>query len=101
MAFDPEAAAAQVLEALLTRRYAEFRYDGGTYLIQPDNNKGCDYVSIWRTSPKAACLGQALYDIFDGVDLSAVRELLALPCLGGRSFLARLEAGEILWSVEG
>lgn len=77
-----------VLTALQTRRCAEFRIGGESYLIQPDNNKGCDYLSLWRTGARPARLGEAMYDILYGVDADAVSELLHLPCIRGQSLLA-------------
>ena len=87
----------RVLALLQTRRSAEFRAFGKRYLIEPDSNKGCDYLSIWRVSPPAVCLGRALYDVFDGVDEAAVRELLALNCIEGQSCLDRIVSGDVEW----
>lgn len=86
-----------VLELLRVQRYAEFRAFGKRYLIEPDSNKGCDYLSVWRVSPPAVCLGRALYDVFDGVDAGTVRELLTLNCIGGRSCLDLIASGELEW----
>ena len=83
-----------VLNALLARRCAEFRINGEDYLIQPDNNKGCDYLSLWRTSPRPERLGEAMYDILYGIDGDAVSELLHLSCIRGKSLL---NCGEIQW----
>ena len=94
MPADAEAAVQRVLEGLETRRYVEFRMGSERYLIQPDNNKGCDYLSLWRTEPSPACLGRALYDVMDGPDADTVRELLEQPCIRGKSFLACLALGE-------
>ena len=92
-----EAAVQRVLALLQTRRSAEFRAFGKRYLIEPDSNKGCDYLSLWRVSPPAVCLGRALYDVFDGVDEAAVRELLRIPCIEGQSCLSLLASGEPEW----
>lgn len=86
-----------VLSALLTRRSMEFRAGGETYLIQPDNNKGCDYLSLWRTGPRPARLGQVMYDVMYGVDDDAVSELLRLPCVRGESILQRIQSGAVEW----
>ena len=90
-----EAAVRSVLESLLTRRCYEFRWGKERCLIQPDNNKGCDYLSLWRTDPSPACLGRALYEVMDGFDADTVRELLEQPCIRGKSYLERLAAGEL------
>lgn len=86
-----------VLHSLLTRRCAEFRLMGEAYLIQPDNNKGCDYLSLWRTSPRPERLGEALYDVMYGVDADAVSELLHLRCIRGQSVISYAQSGRIEW----
>ena len=86
-----------VLDALLTRRCAEFRLRGEAYLIQPDNNKGCDYLSLWRTSPRPERLGEALYDVMYGIDGDAVAELIRLRCIRGRSVLEATQSGAAEW----
>lgn len=93
----PEESVQAILKALEARRSLEFRCCGETYLIQQDNNKGCDYLSLWRTGSAPVRLGEALFDIFDGVDADAVRELVNLPCLHGRSLLQHLQAGAVRW----
>ena len=97
MAETDDAAVQRVLSALLTRNYAEFRCGGETYLIQPENNKGWDYLSIWRTGAMPVCLDRAFFDLRCGIDADTVSELLHLPCIQGRSFLDRLSCGEIEW----
>ena len=86
-----------VLNALNKRRCAEFRLNGESYLIQPDNNKGCDYLSLWRTEPRPARLGEAMYDVMYGIDEDAVSELAHLCCVHGRSVLDYAHSGEIEW----
>ena len=86
-----------VFSALLTRRCAEFRLMGEDYLIQPDNNKGCAYLSLWRTSPRPERLGEALYDVMYGIDEDAVKELLCLPCIDGQSILSYAQSGAVEW----
>ena len=92
-----DAAVQRVLSALLTRNYAEFRCVGETYLIQPENNKGWDYLSIWRTGAMPVCLDRAFFDLRCGIDADTVSELLHLPCIQGHSLLDRLSHGEIEW----
>ena len=86
-----------VLNALNARRCAEFRLSGEEYLIQPDNNKGCDYLSLWRTSPRPERLGEAMYDVMYGVDEDAVSELLRLRCIRGQSVLSYAQSGHVEW----
>ena len=66
---------------------ADFSLRGVPYIIQQENNKGWDYISIWRLEPRAACLARSLFDIFDGIDGGTVDDLLSQPCLDGKSFL--------------
>ena len=87
----------RVLDALLARNFAEFRCGGETYLIQPENNKGWDYLSIWRTGAMPVCLDRAFFDLRCGIDADTVSELLHLPCIRGCSFRDRLSSGEIEW----
>ena len=87
----------RVLGLLTTRHFAEFRCGGETYLIQPENNKGWDYLSIWRTGAMPVCLDRAFFDLRCGIDADTVSELLHLPCIQGHSFLDRLSSGEIEW----
>lgn len=86
-----------VLDSLLTRRYAEFRLSGETYLIQPDNNKGCDYLSLWRTSPRPERLGEAMYDVMYGIDEDTVSELVHLRCIRSQSVLEYARSGAVEW----
>ena len=86
-----------VLNALNERRCAEFRINGESYLIQPDNNKGCDYLSLWRTSPRPERLGEAMFDILFGIDADAVSELVRLCCIRGHSVLDWAQSGGLEW----
>ena len=75
----------ELKSALLADRMAEFELRGVRYLIQQENNKGWDYLGIWRISDPPDCLGRALFDLCDGVDEASVEELLSLPCIEGRT----------------
>ena len=86
-----------VLNALLTHRCAEFRLSDEEYLIQPDNNKGCDYLSLWRTSPRPERLGEAMYDVMYGIDEDAVSELLHRSCIHGQSVLSYAQSERVEW----
>ena len=70
---------------ILAGRMVEFSYGGKTYLIQQENNKGWNYLSLWRSAPEPACLGRAFFDIFDGVSEATIEELFSLPCIEGRT----------------
>lgn len=88
---------ARLLAALNARHFAELRCGNETYLIQLENNKGWDYVSIWRSTPKLEGLGRVLFDVFDGVDTDTVREVLRLPCIHGKSLLQLRQSGKLEW----
>ena len=87
----------QVLNAVHSAGCAEFSVGSETYLIQPENNKGWDYLSIWRTGAMPVCLDRAFFDLRCGIDADTVSELLHLPCIQGCSLLDRLSCGEIEW----
>ena len=88
-------AVGRVTELLRTRHWAELSCRGETYLIQPENNKGWDYLGLWSTGSAAFCLARAFYDEPGEPDADAVRELLSEPCIRGESCLALLERGEL------
>ena len=87
----------RVTERLAAGHIAEFRSGGEDYLIQQENNKGWDYISVWCTGSGMECLGRVLFDIMDGVDADTVTELLSLRCIGGQSILEREQCGSIEW----
>ena len=64
-----------IVEAIITKGFAEFSCQGETYLIQQEQNKGCHYLSLWRLTPDAVCLCRAGFDVFDGVSEETIREL--------------------------
>ena len=74
-----------IIDELLCGHMVEFSYRGKRYLIQQENNKGWNYLSLWRTAPDPACLGRAFFDIFDGISKETVEELFSQPCLEGRT----------------
>ena len=75
-------------DRLLSGGIVEFSFRGKEYLIQQENNKGWNYLSLWRTAPDSVCLGRAFFDIFDGVSPETIEELCSLPCIEGRSLRA-------------
>lgn len=66
----------KILKELELRHCFEFARDGKAYLIQPDGNKGCHYLSLWQTGSAPVQVCHALYDIFDGIERETVAELL-------------------------
>lgn len=75
----------EAVETILAGRLVEFSCGGSAYLIQQENNKGYNYLSIWRTRPDYVCLDRVFFDIEDGLDGETVRELLHRKCIHGRS----------------
>ena len=76
---------AEAAAAILAGRIVEFPYHGAAYLIQQENNKGYNYLSVWRAAPDYVCLDRVFFDIEDGLDEGAVRELLSKKCIEGKS----------------
>ena len=68
-----------IIETILKRGFMEFSYQGRTYLIQVENNKGWDYLSLWRTAPDSTCLRRVFFDGMDGVSEEAIRDLFDQP----------------------
>ena len=83
----------ETMEAIASGRVVEFPYHGASYLIQQENNKGYNYLSIWRINPDYVCLDRVFFDIDDGIDGETIRELLGKRCIEGKS------AAEILGAV--
>ena len=71
-----------IIDKLLSGRTVEFSYQGQEYLIQQENNKGWDYLGLWRTSPGPACLSRAFFDLADGVSPETIQELFSTPIDG-------------------
>ena len=74
-----------VADTVLSAGFAEFSCRGEAYLIQQESSKGCHCLSLWRVSPKSACLCRVCFDVFDGVSAETVEELLGLPLPEGRT----------------
>ena len=75
----------EAVEAIAAGRIVEFPYRGAAYLIQQENNKGYNYLSIWRTAPDYVCLDRVFFDIDDGLDEETVEALLSKRCIEGKS----------------
>ena len=73
------------LATILSGRIVEFTYRDSAYLIQQENNKGYNYLSIWRTAPDYVCLDRVFFDIEDGLDEETVQALLTGKCIDGMS----------------
>ncbi len=86
-----------VVETILSRGFAEFSHLGRTYLIQAENNKGWDYLSLWRTAPDAFCLQRVFCDDAGGVSGEAVRELLDRPFDAEHTVREILQSPETEW----
>ena len=86
--------AKEAAETILSGRIVEFSWHSAAYLIQQENNKGYNYLSIWRTSPDYVCMDRVFFDIEDGLDEETVLEILNKRCIDGRS------AAEILMPVQ-
>lgn len=85
----------RVLSELREKHCFSFACTGAEYMIQPENNKGFDYLGLWETSPRTLGLGKVFFDVMYGPEEDEVSELLALPRIGGRSFLSLYRDGEI------
>ena len=86
-----------IIETILSRGLVEFSYQGRTYLIQTENNKGWDYFSLWRTAPGLFCLRRGFYDDADGASREAVRELLDQPFDAEHTLREILQSPETEW----
>ena len=75
----------RIYTALLEGHMVEFRFHDTDYLIQQEQNKGWDYISIWQLSEPVACLSRTLFDIWDGISDESVTELLNDACIEGHS----------------
>ena len=82
---------------ILAGRVAEFSCRGGEYLIQAENNKGYDYLGLWRVSPGYTCLNRVFFDLSDGVTEDTVLELLDQPWDEEHTVREVLESPEIQW----
>ena len=68
-----------IADSILADGFAEFSYQGETYLIQQESNKGCHYLSLWRLTPVSTCMCRACFDDFDGLSEETVQELFDQP----------------------
>ena len=85
-----------IIETILSGGFVEFSHGDERYLIQQESNKGCHYLSLWRTSPKAGCLCRAGFDVFDGVSAETLEELLDRQLPEGQTVRELLQSPEII-----
>ena len=83
-----------IVETILSGGFAEFTHYGEQYLIQQESNKGCHYLSLWRLTPKAACLCRICFDVFDGVSEENIEELFNQPLPDGRTVRDMIQSPE-------
>ena len=83
-----------IVEAILESGFAEFSCHGEKYLIQQESNKGCHYLSLWRTGPKAACLCRVCFEVFDGISEETIEELFRQPLPDGRTVRDMVQSPE-------
>ena len=86
-----------IIERILSGGVIEFSYNGETYLIQEENNKGWDYLSLWRIKPNSTCLSRVFFDIFDGVSEETVQELFAQPLSEAHTVQEVLQSSKVEW----
>ena len=86
-----------IIERILSGRVVEFFCHDEAYLIQQENNKGWNYLSLWRIRPDSTCLCRVFFDIFDGVSEETIRELFAQPCADEHTVQELLQSPEIEW----
>lgn len=68
-----------IIKTIRLRGYFEFSYQGKAYLIQTENNKGWNYLSLWCTAPGLSCMRRVFFDGSDGVPEEAMQELFDQP----------------------
>ena len=85
-----------LVETLLSGGCAEFSHQGGKFLIQQESNKGCHYLSLWRLTPRAACLCRVCFEVFDGVSEETIEELFSQPLPDGGTVRDMVESPETI-----
>ncbi len=83
-----------IIETIRSRGWFEFSYQGRTYLIQTENNKGWDYLGLWCTAPGFTCMSRVFLDGSDDISEETIRELL------DRSFPGEHTLREILQEIQ-
>ena len=83
-----------IIETIRSRGWFEFSWQGRTYLIQTEHNKGWDYLSLWRTAPGYTCMGRVFLDGSDGVSAETMQDLF------DRSFPEKHMVREIIQEIQ-
>ncbi len=67
---------------------AEFKYDGTTYVLQPEINDNKSYLVIWDCTPdKAKCIAKHEICVDGNIPQSVIDAVLSEKCFNGKSFL--------------
>ena len=88
-----------IVGTILEVGFAEFSRHGEKYLIQPESNKGCHYLSLWRVAPKAACLCRVCFEIFDGLSEETIEELFCQLLPYGRAVRDLVQSPEVILTI--
>ena len=72
---------------------------GDKYLVQQESNKGCHYLSLWRLTPKAACLCRVCFEVFDGISEETVEELLDQRLPDGHTVRDMIESPDMIPTI--
>ena len=86
-----------IIETILSRGFIEFSCYGRTYLIQVENNKGWDYLGLWRTAPDSTCMRRVFFDGPDGVSEETIQELFDQPFSEEHTLREMMQNREIKW----
>ena len=88
-----------IAELILSDGSVEFSYNDEQYLIQQESNKGCHYLSLWRVTPKAACLCRVCFEAFDGISEETIEELFSEPLSDGHTVRDMVQSPEVILTI--
>ena len=86
-----------IVKTILALGSFEFAYQGRTYLIQAESNKGWDYLSLWRSAPDYICLNRVFFDGIEGVSEETIRELFDQPFSDEHTVREIIQSPETEW----
>lgn len=67
---------------------AEFEYDGTTYVLQPEVNKGKAYLVIWDYTPDSEkCIAKHEISAEGDIPRGVIDAILSDRCFDGKTFL--------------
>ena len=67
---------------------AEFEYDGTTYVLQPEVNKGKAYLVIWDWTPDSEkCIATSEISAEGDIPRGVIDAILSDRCFDGKTFL--------------